>query len=147
MHSLSPISMHKWPQTVNWQISISKSIIQSESRVIEKYTARMVSEIFLIFNCQLRRFENKSLCYPPTKDMFTQRVYSYFKLNSFRLMCYHYIQHANLISKHLSWQSTWYSHVGVVHGSIDIVVVLPMPRARHLCWCSRVQSRVAPVCV
>ena len=49
---------------------------------------RMVSEMFLVFNCQPKWFDNKSSCYPPLKDNVTNWVYSYFKLNSFRLICY-----------------------------------------------------------
>ena len=58
--------------------------------VHRKYTVRMVSEMILVFNCQLRRFDNKHyVVYPSLKNV-TQRVYSCFILNSFRLMCYTY---------------------------------------------------------
>ena len=45
-------------------------------------------EMILVFNCQLRWFDNKASCCPPLKDNVTKRVYSYFRLNSFMLILY-----------------------------------------------------------
>lgn len=41
-----------------------------------KHTARMDSELILVFNCELRQFHNKILYCSPVKDNVTQRVYT-----------------------------------------------------------------------
>ena len=48
----------------------------------------MVREMILVFNCQLKGFDNKSPYSPPLKDNVTKIhvIYSYFKLNYFMLI-------------------------------------------------------------
>ena len=75
-----------WPLQVNLLgQKIQKSIILP----IEKYTVRMVSEMILTYNCQLRWLDKASCC-PPLKDNVTVRVYSYmyFIMNYCVLICY-----------------------------------------------------------
>ena len=71
---------------------------------LEKYTERMVSEMILAFNCLLRWFVNKSPCWPPLKYNVAKIVYSYFKLNSFRLICHHNKYGVNIV--HFLWFRT-----------------------------------------
>ena len=66
----------------------SKLRLTGMGLLIDKYTVTMVSEMILVFNWQLRLFDNKSPCCPPVKGDATKRVYSNFKLNFFRLIRY-----------------------------------------------------------
>ena len=63
-------------------IIVWKSMVYVQKSInfpIEKYTVRMATyEMFLVFNWQLRWFDNKSSYCPPLKYNVTKRVHSYF---------------------------------------------------------------------